>query len=92
MARQKPTDPVSPSSEKSDKIDRDELLGALGPVLDWYQSDEEPDRDVLDIVRDAVADLIADRRAVLALQAAYRTGRNEPLVRAYEASMFSRKG
>jgi hypothetical protein len=38
-----------------------DLLAVLAPVLDWYQSDEHPDRPTLDILRDIVADLQTDR-------------------------------
>lgn len=41
---------------------------ALAPVMDWYQSDEVPGRNTVDIVRDVVADLQEDRRASLVLQ------------------------
>jgi hypothetical protein len=40
---------------------------ALAPVIDWYQSDEVPGRNTVDIVRDVVADLQEDRRAALIL-------------------------
>lgn len=40
----------------------------LAPVLDWYQSDEHPGRNTVDIVADVVEDLQTDRAAVLAAQ------------------------
>lgn len=46
-----------------------DLLAALGPVLDWYQSDEHPPREPLDIIRDIVDDLQSDRKAALAISA-----------------------
>ncbi len=42
-----------------------ELRKALEPVLHWYQSDEEPIRELMDIVKDVVADLQADRAVAL---------------------------
>lgn len=58
---------------------------ALGPVLDWYQSDEEPDRPLPELISDAAQDLAADRAELLALRRALaeirdRTG--EPGTRA----------
>lgn len=44
-----------------------EIREALGPVIDWYQSDEHPRRNTVDIVRDVVSDLEADRKASLLL-------------------------
>lgn len=45
----------------------DDLLAVLAPVLDWYQSDEHPDREPLDILRDIVTDLQSDRADSIAL-------------------------
>ena len=45
-----------------------DLLAVLEPVLDWYQSDEHPERDPLDILRDIVADLQSDRADLLTLR------------------------
>lgn len=58
---------------------------ALGPVLDWYQPDEEPDRPLPELIADAAQDLAADRAELLALRRALaeirdRTG--EPGTRA----------
>lgn len=39
----------------------DPIRRALAPVLHWYQSDEQPERPTLDIVRDIVEDLEEDR-------------------------------
>ncbi len=41
------------------------LFAAIGPVMDWYQSDEHPDRDPLEIISDIVSDLQSDRKAAL---------------------------
>lgn len=41
---------------------------ALAPVIDWYQSDEHPGRNTVDIVKDVVADLQDDRKAALKLK------------------------
>jgi len=50
------------SSESREKaVLNDDLLAVLGPVLDWYQSDEHPERGTLEILRDIVADLQTDR-------------------------------
>ena len=43
-----------------------DLLAVLEPVIDWYQSDEHPKREPLDILRDIVADLQSDRSEALA--------------------------
>lgn len=58
---------------------------AFGPVLDWYQPDEEPDRPLNDLITDAATDRAADRAELLALRRALaeirdRTG--EPETRA----------
>jgi hypothetical protein len=58
---------------------------ALGPVLDWYQPDEEQDRPLPELIADAAQDLAADRAELLALRRALaeirdRTG--EPGTRA----------
>lgn len=58
---------------------------ALGPVLDWYQPDEEQDRPLPELIADAAQDLAADRAELLALRRALaeirdRTG--EPETRA----------
>lgn len=45
--------------------DSDVLREALEPVLHWYQSDEHPERPLLDIVADVVADLQHDRTEAL---------------------------
>ena len=41
---------------------------ALEPVIDWYQSDEVPERNTLDIVQDVVSDLVEDRTALINAQ------------------------
>lgn len=46
------------------------LFAAIGPVLHWYQPDDQPERDPLDIIRDIVSDLQADRKAALVASAA----------------------
>lgn len=43
-----------------------DLFAVLAPVIDWYQSDEHPQRPLLDILRDVVDDLQSDRAAALA--------------------------
>lgn len=43
---------------------------ALGPVLDWYQPDELPDRPLADLIADAAEDLASDRAELLALRRA----------------------
>lgn len=67
---------------------------ALGPVLDWYQSDEEHDRPLPDMIADAAADLAADREELLALRRALaeirdRTGEPETRARAEAALDFA---
>lgn len=37
------------------------LLAVLEPVIDWYQPDDQPEREPLDILREIVADLQNDR-------------------------------
>ena len=46
-------------------MDRKQVEEALGPVWDWYQSDEHPDRTLEEILKDMSADLQKDRRVVL---------------------------
>lgn len=41
---------------------------ALAPVLDWFQSDEEAERPLVDILRDVVQELVADREDNLKYQ------------------------
>ncbi len=48
----------------------EEARAALGPVLYWYQPDEEPDRPLTELIGDAAADLAADRKELLALRRA----------------------
>lgn len=48
----------------------EEARAALGPVLYWYQPDEEPDRPLTEMIGDAAADLAADREELLALRRA----------------------
>jgi hypothetical protein len=48
----------------------EEARAALGPVLYWYQPDEEPDRPLIELIKDAAADLAADRAELLALRRA----------------------
>ncbi len=45
-----------------------EIREALGPVVHWYQRDEIPGRNTVDIVRDVVSDLQEDRAACLNVQ------------------------
>lgn len=45
-----------------------EIREALGPVIDWYQSDEIPGLNTVEIVRDVVSDLQEDRAACLKAQ------------------------
>lgn len=47
-----------------------DLLAVLEPVLDWYQGDEHPEREPLDILRDIVDDLQTDREAALVVGSA----------------------
>jgi hypothetical protein len=54
------------------QISSDPLFAALLPVMDWYQSDEHEQRQLVDIVRDIVSDLQHDRNvAVMARSAAH---------------------
>lgn len=48
-----------------------DVRNALGPVLDWYQSDEEADRPLADIAADVAADLSEDRAELLAIKRAF---------------------
>lgn len=59
----------SNSESRVKAVLNDDLLAVLAPVLDWYQSDEHPEREPLDILRDIVADLQSDRADSLALRA-----------------------
>ena len=47
---------------------RKEVEKALGPVWDWYQSDEHEDRPLEDILRDISAELQKDRGAILRIR------------------------
>lgn len=44
---------------------RDQIQGALGPLWDWYQSDEHPDRPLEDIFKDISFDARLDRSILL---------------------------
>lgn len=46
-----------------------DLQAIIQPVIDWYQSDEEEARPLLDILKDIVTDMQSDRAEVLALRA-----------------------
>jgi hypothetical protein len=48
----------------------EEARAALGPVLYWYQPDEDPDRPLIELIADAAADLAADRAELIALRRA----------------------
>jgi len=66
---------------------------ALGPVLYWYQPDEEPDRPLPELIADVAADLAADRAELISLRRALqeirdRTG--EPETRALAEAALSR--
>lgn len=41
---------------------------ALAPVIDWFQSDEQPERPTMDILREVVKELVEDRHQLLAIQ------------------------
>ena len=58
----------------------DAVQAAVAPVLDWYQSDEQPPRPLAEIVADVVADLQADRTELLGLRSWHdaRLGHGEP--------------
>lgn len=47
-------------------MNNDLLMEVLEPVLDWYQSDAQPPRDPMDILRDVISDLQEDRKELLA--------------------------
>lgn len=49
-----------------------DMLEVLKPVLDWFQSDEQPPRPPMEILRDVVAELQADRRVSLKAMEAVR--------------------
>ncbi|MCA9771444.1 MAG: hypothetical protein KC466_03490, partial [Myxococcales bacterium] len=70
---------------------------ALGPVLDWYQPDEEQDRPLRELIADAAQDLAADRAELLALRRALaeirdRTGEPGTRLLAQEALSGPEKG
>lgn len=52
------------TTEDQPQVGSDALLAALKPVIDWYQSDEQPPRNPIDIIRDIVEDLQSLRRAM----------------------------
>ena len=47
-------------------VNNSDLTAVLEPVMGWYQSDEHPQRDLLEILRDVVSDLQTDRATALA--------------------------
>jgi hypothetical protein len=49
-------------------LNREQVAKALGPIWDWYQSDEEQDRPLDDILRDISADVQKDRHYVLSFR------------------------
>lgn len=53
-----------------------EIREALAPVIDWYHSDEHPDRNTVDIVSDVVSDLQEDRAALINAQRIAQDARN----------------
>ncbi len=62
----------TPENSTAQPVGCDALFAVLEPVIDWYQSDELPERHPLDIIRDIVADLQSDRKAALAASSAAR--------------------
>lgn len=48
-----------------ERAGENDLRAALEPVMHWYQSDEHPERPLVEIVADVVADLQEDRAFVL---------------------------
>jgi len=70
----------------------EEARAALGPVLDWYQPDEGPDRPLTDLITDAAADLAADRAELIALRCALaeiRDTTGEPGTRALVGAVLA---
>lgn len=49
-----------------------EIKHAVKPVRDWYESEEEPERKISEIVTDAVKDLQYDRKECLRLRSEIR--------------------
>lgn len=45
-----------------------ELRAVLEPIMHWYQSDEQPERPVLDVLTDVITDLQQDRKTLLRMQ------------------------
>ena len=64
------SEPESHSESRVKAVLNEDLLAVLAPVLDWYQSDEQPERAPLDILRDIVDDLQSDRSANIRMDAA----------------------
>jgi hypothetical protein len=52
---------ISPRYIEPELTTEEKLVRALEPVLYWYQSDEEPDSDPVEIVTEIVKDLQSDR-------------------------------
>lgn len=68
---------------------------ALGPVLDWYQPDEEPDRPLPELIAEAAEDLASGRAELIALRRAMaeirdRTGEAETRALAEQALLPDR--
>lgn len=64
------------TTEDQPQVGSDALLAALKPVIDWYQSDEQPPRNPIDIIRDIVEDLQSDRADCLRLRRAMESIRD----------------
>lgn len=49
-----------------------DIAAAIAPVKDWYQSDEEIERPLVDVLTDIVSDLQEDRQEVLEMKGVMR--------------------
>jgi len=65
--------PMTDTKHAPEHVTQGDLRQVLLPVLHWYQSDEHPERPLLDIVIDIVADLQTDRADALKYAALTRT-------------------
>lgn len=82
--------PPEDSEEYTHIPGEDDFRAALGTVLDWYQSDEEPQRPLVDILTDIGRDLPVDRSCALWVRRMYSALQTD--LTATEAILGQNKG
>lgn len=58
--------------ERMDYVTEEDVRKALAPVIDWFQSDNDHPRPILDILKDVAEELDRDRRDNLKFRRALR--------------------